>query len=503
MGYLDYPGLQRYHGKVQDEIDELKDDLNGVYAKCVLDSDSGIYEKVGSSEMNITSGKYFNDYGEERTTTNQDFMITDFVSVEDVFKVRAKGTGAGPYCVFFYNDDNEYLQRFSTTGQVDYDYELDVPINAAYIRIGSYVKLPEIYRQAALGELFETLNEKTFDYTFVKNGVIYTNEYVGDESINISGGFINKYGQLVTDASISPSCYYSDFIPLDTRDLLFSGNCTASVKGVHYYDINQDFIGNEVTSQVSKTSLTIPENAYYIRLTSYQDKFILWYPKTVKDVLSAFTGVNNLESKKVCLIGDSITEYNFRAKVNWAMLLEHNTLCTVQNLGISGTGFARYNPYINRISSINANSNIIGVACSFNDLDAGLPLGDITDTGTSSVCGYINDFFTALITAFPITPIICYCQNPWATARLGETDSDNYINAVKQICEKNNIPFYGEMYYKGSALRPWILANCQEYFTSDNDDIGNTGVVDNAHPNSKGHVIIERHLVECFNKNVI
>ena len=27
MGYLDYPGLQRYHGKVQDEINELKDDL--------------------------------------------------------------------------------------------------------------------------------------------------------------------------------------------------------------------------------------------------------------------------------------------------------------------------------------------------------------------------------------------------------------------------------------------------------------------------------------------
>lgn len=27
MGYLDYPGLQRYHGKIQEEIDELKDDL--------------------------------------------------------------------------------------------------------------------------------------------------------------------------------------------------------------------------------------------------------------------------------------------------------------------------------------------------------------------------------------------------------------------------------------------------------------------------------------------
>lgn len=30
MGYLDYPGLQRYHGKVQDEIDELKDDLTHI-----------------------------------------------------------------------------------------------------------------------------------------------------------------------------------------------------------------------------------------------------------------------------------------------------------------------------------------------------------------------------------------------------------------------------------------------------------------------------------------
>lgn len=30
MAYLDYPGLQRYHGKVQEEIDELKDDLSNL-----------------------------------------------------------------------------------------------------------------------------------------------------------------------------------------------------------------------------------------------------------------------------------------------------------------------------------------------------------------------------------------------------------------------------------------------------------------------------------------
>ena len=30
MAYLDYPGLQRYHGKVQDEINELKDDLEQI-----------------------------------------------------------------------------------------------------------------------------------------------------------------------------------------------------------------------------------------------------------------------------------------------------------------------------------------------------------------------------------------------------------------------------------------------------------------------------------------
>ena len=39
MAYLDYPGLQRYHGKVQDEIDELKDDLSDMQEE--IDAMSG------------------------------------------------------------------------------------------------------------------------------------------------------------------------------------------------------------------------------------------------------------------------------------------------------------------------------------------------------------------------------------------------------------------------------------------------------------------------------
>lgn len=207
-----------------------------------------------------------------------------------------------------------------------------------------------------------------------------------------------------------------------------------------------------------------------------------------------------LNGKNITVIGDSITEHNWRAATNWAMYISEWTGAVIQNLGASGTGFAKSSPYINRISNIKASPDIIGVALSWNDMSAELPIGNVTDTGTSSLCGYANDFFDALITAFPTVPIICYVQNVWSAYRYGVVNSDEWFNKFTEICALKGIPFYGDM-YKGSVLRPWNTANRAMYFTSDGET--QAGTENTEHPNSNGHKAIARYLYPKFADNLV
>ncbi|MFM1514585.1 SGNH/GDSL hydrolase family protein [Helcococcus ovis] len=209
--------------------------------------------------------------------------------------------------------------------------------------------------------------------------------------------------------------------------------------------------------------------------------------------------------KKLTLIGDSITEYNYRAAKNWAMWLEENTDYEIQNLGISGTGFYVTSPYINRISKIDKDVDIIGVAISFNDLnhEITLPSGTADDEGKNTLCGWAIKFFDELIYNFPNTPIIVYSQGPWQKYRLGVKESDQYLRSISKICEDRGLPFYTDLYFKGSVLRPWIEENRKKYFTSDNYELGDYGVVDNIHPNSLGHKVIYKYLKHLFEINTI
>lgn len=212
---------------------------------------------------------------------------------------------------------------------------------------------------------------------------------------------------------------------------------------------------------------------------------------------------NALSGKKITIIGDSITQHNYRAKTNWAMLIEQWKGISVQNLAVSGSGFVKTDTnYITRIQYIQASPDIIGVAMSWNDLSVSLPIGNPDDTGTNSIAGYVNDFFTALIAQFPATPIIAYCQGPWYVYKPGVTESDNYISVMKELLAKKGIPFDCRLYY-GSVLRPWNNANVQVYYKVDDETSQHYGETDGIHPNSEGHKVIARYLVNDFEENVV
>lgn len=231
------------------------------------------------------------------------------------------------------------------------------------------------------------------------------------------------------------------------------------------------------------------------------------YIQTINDYALLPSNVNlknSLEGAKITVIGDSITEKNYRANTNWVDLFT-NMGAKMQNLGLSSSGFKSLiqttgNIYSTRISQINSDVELIGVSVSFNDYKYFDDLGTIYDTlSDGTLYGYVNDFFDKLINAFPTVPIICYTTNPWATIYYGGTNTlsvqaKEYLQGISEICANRGIAFLS--LFHNTSLMPWIEANNNYYFDSDG-----TRSPDGIHPNSKGHQILFRHYLPFFMEN--
>ena len=250
-------------------------------------------------------------------------------------------------------------------------------------------------------------------------------------------------------------------------------------------------------SSVKPGSGTTARDNYKVTVPANAAKMMLQRVYNYRTLLKKVVGVQALpvtsvlNGKRITVIGDSITEKNIRAKTNWVDYIKDWTGAVIQNLGASGTGFIAgdSNPYSNRIASI-VNPDIIGVAVSFNDMSS--TIADLSTAATS--------FFESLITAYPAIPIICYVQSPWSSYHYGVQASDDWIDALREICWSKGVAFYDDL-YKGSALKPWIADNRAVYYMNDGE--GSSGEEDWVHPNSEGHKVIARGLYTKFETNIV
>lgn len=188
--------------------------------------------------------------------------------------------------------------------------------------------------------------------------------------------------------------------------------------------------------------------------------------------------------KWVCM-GDSITEANARTTKNYHDYVHEATDINVVNMGVSGTGYAKHqdtgNAFYQRILNVPTDADVVTIFGSGNDLSSGLPIGEITDTGTSTLCGCINKTIDNLYSVLPTVQLGIVSPSPW----VGKTPSDNstmteYADKMKQIAERRGIPFLD--LFRCSGLRP-----NEESFRNlaYSKDEGN-GV----HPDETGHKMI-------------
>lgn len=477
---------------VREQVGGLKGDIEHL--------SQGIHQSIKSDKyiwknINTTNGGFIESNG--RITSFDSGIYSDFIEVlpNDKILVSLKhyGNCAG---VTFYSSSKTILGSDLDSGNEQVkNYEVTIPNNAYYIRLSSLdsIKIELLFQFGVIDEI-EITNE------VVENEIVYKDEFqkLPSDVVNIEQNkFMDNRGTIYSFSGTTLTGY----IPVEYMNK-YKVTLTygSSVCGCVFFSDNEGTVVGykyDSASQITVTddNLEIPSSAKYFRCSSFSNNIEIKKTVVVKEKIAELEKrkVSNLLGKNVTIIGDSITEGTVTSK-NWGMYLEESTGCNLQNLGISSTGFVRYKPYIQRIPQINSTVDIIGVACSFNDLDLNgeYELGNVTDTGSTTICGFVNDFFNELLRQFPTVPIICYIQNPWWISRKGNPNSDALVNAVQTICNKQGIPFYGDLYFNGCTLKPWIDENNAHYFSNS----------DGVHPNSEGNKIIASYLIRKFEENL-
>ena len=191
------------------------------------------------------------------------------------------------------------------------------------------------------------------------------------------------------------------------------------------------------------------------------------------------------------VFGDSITEYNFRAKYHYFDYVAKDLSLNIINLGVSGTGYkekeakgiAFYQRIENDIKDIDF--DIFTIFGSFNDLGKGFTLGNITDTTSDTICGCMNMVIDIFRRVKPLNKIALVTPTIWRDGayfgkhNVTRQDLDNYVEALLQIAKVRRIPILD--LYHNSGLDPNIDEVLANFYIE--DGVQDQGV----HPNSLGH----------------
>lgn len=197
-----------------------------------------------------------------------------------------------------------------------------------------------------------------------------------------------------------------------------------------------------------------------------------------------------------------MTAINAAAKKHYFDYISEELGFSVQNYGISGTGYAAQQEnnkaFYQRILDIQDTFDIMTIFGSVNDIATELPLGTYTDSGTSTIAGCINTTIDNFYSIAPFKKLGIISQPPSiGTANNGQmigTEAQAYNDMLEQICKNRSIPFFNILNYSG--LRPWDADYRVEYYNE--DGVQDSGV----HPNSKGQKILATKIRE-FIKTLI
>ena len=216
----------------------------------------------------------------------------------------------------------------------------------------------------------------------------------------------------------------------------------------------------------------------------------------------------NLFGVKWCAFGDSLTDSATLASQttgtkNYVDYVSESLGLNVVNCGVGGTGYMKTeNRFVNRVSTIPEDTELLTVFGSFNDYEyIESSLGVFGDNGTDTIYGCMKSFFDSVFSRCSDIVIGVILPTKWGYLS-PQKDSeaskkcDLYIKALKEIADYYDLPVLN--LYNYSNLRPWDDIFAKKYYK---DDDGN-GVANTVHPLDAAHRRFIAPKVEAFIKQI-
>lgn len=213
----------------------------------------------------------------------------------------------------------------------------------------------------------------------------------------------------------------------------------------------------------------------------------------VEAKIELIDSISPLMGLKWAVIGDSITEKNFRANKNYHdYVSEAVGGMTIYNYGASGHTWGHRSNVPNIITQ---NPDIITVFLGTNDFGVGArEFGTFKDSaGTATVCGSIELLLTNLVNKFPLKRLGILLPLPrYNSYGIDGGSANSFGYTLRQVSEMiiKYANHYGIPYldlYNASGLAVYNSTANSYYFTSP----GST-TPDGVHPNDLGHELISR-----------
>lgn len=357
---------------------------------------------------------------------DSNYGISEKIFVGDSKKIEIKvRTGWSAGLIQFYNSDNQCILYYNSENSnfKEYHRTYDIPKNTDYVIIAAYPDYKSCYKlsnsldsriSAAASTISDVLNQNS-DVLILQaittlGGFLRDGIYIEAPNWGVSGN-IDVVGKK-TIRVITSVGYSTDIMAI------YNSN-----DEVLYYDKTQ---GSDELKEYDRT-YTIPKDASYVRIVC-------------SDVANCFYSFNNGKwfDKTWVTIGDSLTEHNSRTTHNYHDYISQETGITVINNGESGQGYYG-DSFKRQIMAITETPDVITIFGSGNDLFKGLPLGDVNDNTTSSLCGYINLTIDYLIEHYPLVPYGIITPCPWEMMEPNENTIHptlNVENPMRSYCEK-------------------------------------------------------------------
>lgn len=449
-------------------------------------------QRLESINIGSNRGAYINASGQKIQTEEaySKYYVSEKISVvegEDIFVTASSNWGNSLYCIYGNNDEviKKELSKSASDSTSIENKKITIPKGSVYILLA--------WISDSLPGKISRLHTYTKDYLSICDN--FTKAKVPFHFIVKSGKVLNADGKEYEPDPASDNFRISSHISVTPGEIIYVTGCAFWGQAIFsIFDASDNVIfkinstsGTGTATKIFDKEVVVPANGSYC-IVSWNLSDSMYGAVKKEKILPKSPFIN----KKWACIGDSWTDNrNANPKKRYFDFISEETGITPIMMGYSGSGYARLGQFsfYNRAKQLPVDTDVVTIFGSGNDLSSELPLGNITDNGTDTICGCINTAINNILSVNPIIQIGIISPCPWKDYKDTQEKWDNYCKALEQIAKSRSIPYLDLIHCSG--LRPWNDKARQLTF-----------VDDGVHPNEKGHKIFSSKIRE-FLKNML